>query len=568
MPFLSIHPRLRATRPRPWGRVAAPAIAAALLCAAPTRAAHIDILVYQRAGQVRLGGFDFSTSRVLEDARIFTTRMESVVGLNGAVYSSSPGWNSVRNNYQLMPEGASTLPGSSTIRFRLLPCGPRDLNLSYWNGRDTVSFDVVPDGEVLRYASDDSESSQVIADGGEMILAGFAVATTGVSGYLHRHLSFSLYGNDGMEDASSDGPSSGVYLLGLDVEVAGLQGPSNPIYLLLGHGVTAETLGRAEHSLASYLVPEPRSPVLLILGGLFLLRAHLPPERRRSRGAIRPRYQQIAIGVILISSTGHAAHSALFAHSDVVLIPEDGVLRVDRTIHVANVRENDVQGDGTQWATDNPGFAGSGFSFQDEIHFDISGPLRRWENDAWATHPAEPERMHFVNPGGLGGSAPSVTITPSTRFVPGFRISRANTRGTLHTHYTFILDATNGVVPAVGAYVFPLRLRSPQYRGTPVVHLVFNNGLPSDDFDRALGVLVAALELRLTTATTVAGTMRIRWFPWEGRSYHLESTFSPSGPWSSEPIPWPSANGPGELRISVDHPMRLFRLRYESPLFD
>jgi hypothetical protein len=75
--------------------------------------------------------------------------------------------------------------------------------------------------------------------------------------------------------------------------------------------------------------------------------------------------------------------SAQAAHSDIILSRSNGVLRVDATVHTSDVRDNEAAGNGTVWATDNPGFAGSRFAFQDHFWFDITGPLRPWDGTNW-----------------------------------------------------------------------------------------------------------------------------------------------------------------------------------------
>ncbi|MFM7216316.1 MAG: hypothetical protein ACKO3H_15705 [Verrucomicrobiota bacterium] len=96
------------------------------------------------------------------------------------------------------------------------------------------------------------------------------------------------------------------------------------------------------------------------------------------------------------------------AHSDIIVSHSNGRLQVDATLHTGDVRENDASGNGTVWATDNPGFAGSRFVFNDELLFDITGPLRRWADGRWSTNSVGPEVMQFI-----AGGAGSVLTIPS-----------------------------------------------------------------------------------------------------------------------------------------------------------
>lgn len=220
------------------------------------------------------------------------------------------------------------------------------------------------------------------------------------------------------------------------------------------------------------------------------------------------------------------------AHSDIVLSRANGALHVDNQVHDGDIRENDAAGNGTVWATDNPGFAGSGFHFNDEILFDITGPLQRWDGTNWSTANVGLEFMEFVEPGPFGDAIHSVTITRATTFAPGYLIAQTGTRGTLHTHFVFILRATHGVAPAVGAYSFPLTLRSPQYTAAPPVHLVFNNGLEDEAFNTAVAEFQARQDVQLTLRAS-GEALNLRVPTLEGFTYQPLSAPNPSGPWTN-----------------------------------
>ncbi len=484
---------------------------AAVLAASPLAKgqSHLDLLVYQRDGALRLGAFDFATSRVLEDHQVFATTLETFAGLRGA-YSDSPGWNAVRNNFQLMPPGAMALPGEAQLGFNLIVPDFLGRNFSYWNGNGDVAFSSVPSGEVLRYSKGDALSGQIFADGSPQDVPGYSIASTGPSGYVHRHLSFSLYGNSSLSDTSSDGPTAGVYLIGVEAALSGFDQPSNPAFVLLGHRVSSDALSRAASAVELQIAPEA-------------------------------------------------------AHSDIILTPEDVELRVDQTIHLGNLRESDVRGDGTVWATDNPGFAGNSFKFQDELFFDVTGPLIRWNGTNWSKANVGAEQIDFVEPSPFGEPLHSVIVTPQTTFAEGYRIAKANTRGTIHTHYTFIIRTTNGVSPAVGAYSFPLTIRSPQYRSTPTVELVFNNGLSEAAFTIAADQFRRAHQMRLAVTQRSSNAIAISLLTREGHRYRFENAPAPGGPWSNAVEPFVGDGRSYEAIIPTDSPLGFFRIRRIEP---
>ncbi len=249
------------------------------------------------------------------------------------------------------------------------------------------------------------------------------------------------------------------------------------------------------------------------------------------------------------------------AHSDIIISRSNGVLRVDSTIHTGNVRENDAAGNGSVWATDNPGFAGSGFRFNDEFWFDVTGPLKRWDGTNWATLNVGPEFMEFIEPGPFGDALNSVSITRATAFAPGYLISQAGTRGSIHTHFVFLLRATNGVAPAVGAYSFPLTLRSPQYGSAPPVHLVFNNGLEEAHFNTAVEHFRAAQEMRLSLERGSNGTVSLSLFTIEGQTNQLLSAPTPGGAWNEHGPAFVGSGGHHKQSMLTEGTNTFFRLR-------
>ena len=294
------------------------------------------------------------------------------------------------------------------------------------------------------------------------------------------------------------------------------------------------------------------STLLAVSGGVRAWTSRETP-RRRTRLSF--------LGNVLLLLVTLSGAQAFGAHSDIVISRSNGVLRVDSTIHTGNVRENDAAGNGTVWATDNPGFAGSGFAFQDQFWFDITGPLKRWDGTRWSSANVEPEFMEFVEPGPFGEPTHSATITRATDFATGYQITEAGTRGTIHTHLIFILRSTNGVAPAVGTYSFPLTLRSPRYASAPPVHLLFNNGLEETNFNTAVDQFRAAQEMRLSLDRGTNGTLSLSLFTIEGRTNQLLSAPSPGGPWNEQGPAFVGDGGRYEQPVIAENTNKFFRLR-------
>lgn len=248
-------------------------------------------------------------------------------------------------------------------------------------------------------------------------------------------------------------------------------------------------------------------------------------------------------------------------HSDIIVSQTNGALRVDAAIHTGDVRENDALGNGTVWASDNPGFAGARFVFNDELFFDVTGPLRRWADGRWSTNSVGPEVMQFIEPGPFGDPLNSVTITSATTLAPGYRIAQVGTRGTLHTHFVFILRTTHSVAPAVGAYSFPLTIRSPQYTSAPPVHLVFNNGLSEGEFASAVEAFRAAHAIQLGLSFIDAKTVVLSWFTTEGQTYHVQAAPTSLGPWTDWSEPVAGHGDEHRLPMVLGSENRFFRLR-------
>ena len=114
--------------------------------------------------------------------------------------------------------------------------------------------------------------------------------------------------------------------------------------------------------------------------------------------------------------------------------------------------------------------------------------------------------------------------------------------------------------PAVGAYSFPLTLRSPQYTSAPPVHLVFNNGLDESGFSGAVEQFAAAQDMRLTMVRNPDGLPALSLFTVEGRTNQLLSAPAPSGPWNNEGARFAGTGGRQELTLAPPATNRFFRV--------
>jgi hypothetical protein len=200
-------------------------------------APHLDVLLYLEGTYLKIGAFDFATSSTLPDYRVFTAQTEIHSGLTGG-YTDSPGWNALRNPAPL-PPGASLLPPSVDLGFNIIATSQVGRNLVYWDGTGEVAFGAVPAGEVILVSKGQALSGRIVADGGTNNIPGYAIATTSGGGYIHRHLSFSLYGDDTLNDFNSDVPTPGIYLIGLEATLSGFALPSAPLWIVFSHKTEA-----------------------------------------------------------------------------------------------------------------------------------------------------------------------------------------------------------------------------------------------------------------------------------------------------------------------------------------
>jgi hypothetical protein len=232
---------------------------AALSLPAHAQEPHFDFFLATENGRTATGAFDFETLTFSLDRAI-----EGELELFMSNYAGSdPGF--AAGNAPGLPSGWSPAPADTGVSFSIVPVLAR--NLSYWDG---VGFVAVPGSEVLRIEDNACVVCDfVIADGGPGAILGFTFDSTDAFGTLDSHPNYTLLG----DLAGSDVPTTGVYLLGLEITLAGFAA-SDPIYALLGTFDGAGPIDEVEieaqiEAAIEYvnveIIPEPSSGVLLAL---------------------------------------------------------------------------------------------------------------------------------------------------------------------------------------------------------------------------------------------------------------------------------------------------------------
>jgi hypothetical protein len=134
----------------------------------------------------------------------------------------------------------SGLPGGSVLSFNV------ERHLAYWNGAGRVSFTTPPSGETLRF---NLGPSDVTIGGASAPQPGFAIATVGPDGTLHRHLNTFLQG-----PAGGGTPVSGVYFTNVRLlSSAGSVAPSDALYMIFNNGASKSSFDAALHYLTEPL---------------------------------------------------------------------------------------------------------------------------------------------------------------------------------------------------------------------------------------------------------------------------------------------------------------------------
>ena len=232
------------------------------------QAQHLDMMLYQANGELRLAGFEFGQFEPVYGARVFQGSTEVNPNFPGVAWLNSPGWTAIPTaQLDRLPIGAGPLPAEALVSFDILPSIITGVNLSFWDGAEPISFTPPPAGEVAVYGDElfglgtANDSSGNVIDGSASPVDGFEFATTTGTGYLHVHVPFSIFGNSERQVTSIDSPTPGVYLLQIAGQVEGLAG-SPSANVLLGVNVDESTLAIASQWVSAQVVPEPSTLAL------------------------------------------------------------------------------------------------------------------------------------------------------------------------------------------------------------------------------------------------------------------------------------------------------------------
>ncbi|MEM6655861.1 MAG: hypothetical protein AAF596_08675, partial [Planctomycetota bacterium] len=87
-----------------------------------SHAAHLDMMLYQQAGQLHLGGYDFFRRQPLPGLHVFESVLTVFPGQPGVAYTDNPGWATAPpDRLGLLPDGAESLPAEASISFDIVP---------------------------------------------------------------------------------------------------------------------------------------------------------------------------------------------------------------------------------------------------------------------------------------------------------------------------------------------------------------------------------------------------------------------------------------------------------------
>lgn len=194
--------------------------------------------------------------------------------------------------------------------------------------------------------------------------------------------------------------------------------------------------------------------------------------------------------------TSYAQHAG-----DVLFHIQEGRLTIVNPVTPGDVRKFNVNGDGTVYVTDDPGYNTLRFGTLrsgDEVLFEMATPLYAWTNDSWERAMEGEYLSYYDQP---FTDSRFVTATGTSGVSEGYVLEKATALGAIHVHDLFELGTTHGGPPPAGAYAIGKRLLSPQYASSDTFFVVLNNGLSVDVFDQVL----ASAENVLPTLGHVSG---------------------------------------------------------------
>ena len=233
--------------------------------------AHVDLLMLVKDGKIVTGGFDFDTTTVVStDSRIYEGEFElGPFNIGGNVWQytvDEPGFNALST--ENVPAGFSALPFSTDVTFtaKTFEIDGVGANLWYWDGVGAVDF-APASGVTWEFSKAPSAAFSVSVDGSDADVAGFVIDTTSATGFLHKHLDFTL---EGTGVTAEDAIPSGFYAVAMELSANPV---SDPIFFIHGAGTHTEIQHEAAVDyFTDNVVPEPASLGLILAGALAAMR--------------------------------------------------------------------------------------------------------------------------------------------------------------------------------------------------------------------------------------------------------------------------------------------------------
>jgi hypothetical protein len=221
-------------------------------------AAHLDVLVLQQDGQLVTGVADLTIlghEAYTVGQRVYAREFDSDYDV------TDPGFFALANTSPALPPGTQALPVSTPLNWDFLPMkiGAQSANIFYWNGLtsggmpgtapEDVDFGPLPasntPGQHYSLTLFDLNDVGYTVDGGDEMVEGGLIANTKSDGSIHQHDEFFLDEGDGYVPFGGTPPDDGIYLVALQLRMAGLEN-SLPFFLLYGTpGSTFEALNDA-----------------------------------------------------------------------------------------------------------------------------------------------------------------------------------------------------------------------------------------------------------------------------------------------------------------------------------